>query len=167
MKQILHKLFFGKPEYNKVIRDSAYDAYAKNLARIWNNERHHDIGFEKILRLFLVSVQIFFPGIHVRALFRKVGVVKRNVAIEFFVLFKTCLPVFFLLSGLYKYKITVVISCYLLVRDYLLCGVAHLCGRCVCKAPFLSPQYPHALPELYGNIFLLRSYLCRLSFTGR
>ena len=124
MKRILHKLFFGKLEYNKPIRDSAYYAYRKNLVRIWNNERHHDVGFEKILRLFLVSVQILFPGIHVRALFRNVGIIKRNVAIEFFVLFKTCLPVFFLLSGLYKYKISVIISCYFLIET--ICYVASL-----------------------------------------
>jgi len=124
MKHTLNKLFFGKPEYNKPIRDSAYVAYRKNVVKIWNNERHHDIGFEKILRLFLVSVQIFFPGIHVRALFRKRGVIIRNVAIEFFVLFKTCLPIFFLTSGLYKYKITVAISCYLLAET--ICYVASL-----------------------------------------
>jgi len=124
MKQILYKLFFGKPEYNKPIKEGAYATQRKNIVKIWNNERHHDIGFEKILRLFLVCVQFIFPGIHVRALFRKSGLIKRNVAIEFFVLFKTCLPVFFLFSGLYKYKITVAISCYLLIET--ICYVASL-----------------------------------------
>ncbi len=116
MKKFLSKLFFGKPEYNKPIRDSAYHAHRKNFIRIWNNEKHHDIGFEKIVRLFLVGIQFIFPGIHVRNFFGRYGLIKRNVAVEFFVLFKTCLPLFFILSGLYHYKITVIISVYLLLE---------------------------------------------------
>lgn len=116
MKKFLSKLFFGKPEYNKPIRDSAYHAHRKNFIKIWNNEKHHDIGFEKIVRLFLVGIQFIFPGIHVRNFFGRYGLIKRNVAVEFFVLFKTCLPLFFILSGLYHYKITVIISVYLLLE---------------------------------------------------
>ncbi len=94
------------------------------MKRIWNNEKHHDIGFEKILRLILVSIQIIFPGLHLRNIFGKFGVVKRNVAIEFYVLLKTGLPVLFLISGLYKYRITVLISSYLLLET--ICYVASL-----------------------------------------
>jgi hypothetical protein len=124
MKKFLEKLFFGKPEYNKTIRISAYDAHARHFIRIWNNERHHDIGFEKVLRLFLVAVQFIFPGIHVRNFFGKYGLIKRNVAIEFYVLFKTILPLYFVLSGLYRYKITVILSAYLLAET--ICYVASL-----------------------------------------
>ena len=124
MKKFLSKLFFGKPEYNKPIAESAYLSYRKNFIRIWNNERHHDIGFEKVLRLFLVGVQIIFPGIHVRNFFGKYGLIKRNVAIEFFVLFKTLLPMYFVLSGLYRYKITVVLSAFLMLET--ICYVSSL-----------------------------------------
>ena len=116
MKQILYKLFFGKPEYNTPQKISAYKAYTSNLYKIWNNKSHKDIGFEKIMRLFLVGIQPIFPGIHYRNVFGRFGVIKRNVAIEFYVLFKTLLPAFFLISGLYHYKITVVISSYLLIE---------------------------------------------------
>ncbi len=116
MKQFLFKLFFGKPEYNKPIKESAYSSHRRNFIKIWNNEKHHDIGFEKMLRLFLVATQYIFPGLHVRNFFGKFGLIKRNVAIEFFVLFKTCLPLYFVLSGLYRYKITVVLSIYLLLE---------------------------------------------------
>jgi hypothetical protein len=122
MSSILYKLFFGKHEYNKPLKHTAYRTYSQNLVRIWNNEKHHDIGFEKILRLFLVSIQIIFPGIHIRNFFGKYGMIKRNVAIEFFVLFKTLLPIYFLISGLYKHLATVFISSYLLVET--ICYVA-------------------------------------------
>src|ERR1035437_4961663 len=116
MKEIIYKLFLGKPEYNTPQKISAYDAYTSNLVKIWNNEKHHDVGFEKILRLFLVGIQPLFPGIHYRNIVGGYGVIKRNVAIEFYVLFKTLLPAFFLVSGLYQYKITVIISTYLLIE---------------------------------------------------
>ncbi len=124
MKRILTKLFFGKPEYNKPIRDTAYNLYSKNLIKIWNNEKHHDIGFEKILRLILVAVQIIFPGIHIRNIFGRFGLIKRNVAIEFYVLFKTILPLYFLVSGLYRNVFAVIISTYLLMET--ICYVASL-----------------------------------------
>ena len=124
MKKFLEKLFFGKPEYNKPIRESAYSSHKRNFIRIWNNEKHHDIGFEKLLRLMLVAMQFIFPGIHVRNFFGKYGLIRRNVAIEFFVLFKTLLPLYFVLSGLYHYKVTIVISVYLLLET--ICYVASL-----------------------------------------
>jgi len=116
MKQVLYKLFFGKPEYNKRVRIRPYAAYLINLRDIWNNTKHHDTGFEKIARLFLVASQIIFPGIHIRDFFSRFGTISRNIAIEFYVLFKTLLPVFFLFSGLYHHLITVIISAYLLVE---------------------------------------------------
>ncbi len=124
MKQILYKLFFGKPEYNKPVRLTAYQNYVVNLKRIWNNAKHHDIGFEKILRLFLVSVQIIFPGIHIRNIFGRYGIIKRNVAVEFYVLFKTSLPIIFLLTGFYKHAAAIVISSYLLIET--ICYVTSL-----------------------------------------
>ncbi len=116
MKHILYKLFYGKPEYNKRLKESAYQAYKINLRKIWNNDRHQDIGFEKILRLLLVSVQILFPGIHIRQYFEKYGVIARNTAIEFYVLFKTLLPFIFLITGFYHHIAAVVISSYLLIE---------------------------------------------------
>lgn len=124
MKNFIYKLFFGKPEYNTRLKDSAYHTHWKNIKRIWNNEKHHDIGFEKILRLFLVMIQFVFPGIHVRNFFGRFGMVRRNVGVEFFVLFKTLLPLYFLFSGLYKYNGVVFISFYLLMET--ICYVASL-----------------------------------------
>ena len=89
MKAFLYKLFLGKPEYNQQLRRSAYFNYRVHIYKIWENASHNDIGFEKILRLFLVAVQILFPGLHYRNFWAKRGLAVRNVAIEFYVLFKT------------------------------------------------------------------------------
>jgi hypothetical protein len=124
MKQFLSKLFFGKPEYNILQKQTAYRAHWLNIRRIWNNEKHHDIGFEKVLRLVLVNIEIIFPGIHVRHYFGKFGLIKRNVAVEFYVLFKTLLPLFFLVTGLYQHMFAVIISSYLLLET--ICYVSSL-----------------------------------------
>ena len=114
MKRFFYKLFLGKPEYNLPLKQTAYRSHIRNLIKTWNNVKHHDIGFEKILRLFLIMVQFIFPGLHVRNYFGKKGIIVRNVAIEFYVLLKTILPLFFLFSGLYRSPIAVGISIYLL-----------------------------------------------------
>lgn len=124
MKRFLYKLFLGKPEYNRPIKISAYENVAKNLRQIWNNENHNDVGFEKVLRLFLVSIQYIFPGVHVRNLFGKFGTIGRNVAVEFFVMFKTILPFIFLVTGAYQHLWAVIISAYLLTET--ICYVASL-----------------------------------------
>ena len=116
MENILYKLFFGKKEYNIATKHTAYQSYTRNLQKIWNNERHHDVGFEKIMRLVLVGIQIIFPGLHIRNYFGKKGVISRTVGNEFYVLFKTTLPLFFLVTGLYEYKIAIAISIYLLTE---------------------------------------------------
>jgi Ion channel len=113
MKKVLVKLFFGRPEYNKVPKHSTYVYYIVFLKRIWNNAKHNDIGFEKVLRLFLVSVQFIFPGLHYRCFWEPMGLIVRNVAVEFYVLFKSVLPLIFLSTGLYKSRIAVGICCYL------------------------------------------------------
>ena len=116
MKEFLYKLFLGKPEYNQPIRRSAYSSYRIHLTKIWENARHNDIGFEKLLRIFLVSVQFLFPGLHYRNFWGKRGTIVRNVAVEFYVLFKTLLPLAFLISGAYLSNWAVVISIYLMLE---------------------------------------------------
>ena len=114
MKRFFYKLFLGKPEYNQPLKSSAYRIHYNHLQKIWDNERHNDIGFEKILRLFLVAIQFVFPGLHYRNIWSKRGTIVRNVAIEFYVLIKTLLPLLFLFTGLYQNLGAVIISAYLL-----------------------------------------------------
>ena len=116
MKEFFYKLFLGKPEYNLPLQRSAYSVYRAHIYKIWNNAKHNDIGFEKLLRIFLVAVQFVFPGLHYRNFWGKHGTIVRNVAVEFYVLFKTILPIILLLTGLYKRNWVVVLSVYLVLE---------------------------------------------------
>lgn len=162
MKHMLSKLFFGKPEYNTPLSHSAYRNLKNNFKRIWDNEKHNDIGFEKILRLFLVAVLFIFPGLHIRNYFGKKGLVYRNVAIEFYVLLKTLLPVLFLISGLYKYHIIVYISCYLVSET-----IFYVASLIFVADMFVKPRsYRRNILMLFfnylENLVQLRCYLCRV-----
>ena len=114
IQRFFYKLFLGKPEYNVPLKHTVYFNYRRNFFRIWNNANHHDAGFEKLLRLFLVAIHIIFPGIHVMFLVGKRGIVSRNMAKECYVVFKTFLPLYFMMSGLYHQKWVIYLSAYLL-----------------------------------------------------
>ena len=124
MRKNIRKLLFGDPAYNTIPRHTAYQNLFHNLNDIWNNKKHNDVGLEKVLRLFLVSIQLVFPGLHIRNYFGKKGVITRNLAIEFYVLGKTLLPLFFLLKGWYTNPFVICISAYLLFET--ICYVASL-----------------------------------------
>lgn len=116
MSYFLKKLFFGKDDDDIKLEHTALRNQAKNLKKVWNNEKHDDIGLEKILRLFLVSIQFIFPGIYIRNYFGKKSLKWKNLAIEFYVLLKIILPLLFLISGVYKFLIVIILTFYLLAE---------------------------------------------------
>ena len=124
MKKTLIKLFLGEPGYNTLPKHSAYQNYVRHLRDIWNNKNHHDVGLEKIVRLFLLFIQVIFPGMHIRNYFGKKGIIIRSLANEAYVLLKVVLPLVFLSTGLYNLKIVVWFSFYLLMET--ICYVASL-----------------------------------------
>ena len=108
------KLFFGRPEDN--IR-SAYSVIRRqrlNLYKVWNNETHNDIGLEKIVRLFLIVQQFFYPGIYIRNRFSRQGSTYKKLAIELYVLLKMSFPVLSLFLGWYSNPFIQAITAYLL-----------------------------------------------------
>lgn len=119
MKQILKKLFFGRPEENIQLDHTSIVNQRKNLRKVWDNEMHNDIGLEKMLRLFLVAIQFAFPGIYIRDKFGKHGLTYKNLAVESYVFLKTLLPLIFLITGLYTNILFVIITAYLLCETIL------------------------------------------------
>ncbi len=109
---IFQKIFIGKPEYNFRLPYPAIENQKLIIKRIWNNETHNDTGIEKIIRLFLASVQFFFPAIYMRHFLWKKGYMYQSMAIELYVLFKTSLAALFLFLGWYEYRVCVIIVLY-------------------------------------------------------
>ena len=96
MKSILKKLLLGnvskfeKPDCNPLQKR------IKNIKAIWNNDHQDDNGIEKIVRLFLSSSQLLFPGVYIKYLINLKGYVYRDLALDFYVLLKVSFPLFIL-----------------------------------------------------------------------
>jgi hypothetical protein len=119
MKDFLYKLFLGSPTYNKPLKNTPYQTYVRDLKNTWDNKRHHDTGLEKVLRLFLVSIQIIFPAMHIMQAVGKVGVITRNLVKEFYVVFKTLLPLVILMNDWYANTWAITVSIYFMTETFL------------------------------------------------
>ena len=98
MKKIARKLLLGnatkagEPTFNPIRRR------IQNINAIWNNDHQDDNGIEKIVRLFLSSSQLFFPGIYIKYLASKKGAEYEDLAVDFYVLIKVALPLTILMN---------------------------------------------------------------------
>lgn len=119
MKKTLKKLLFGRPEENIQLNHTSIVNQRKNLKKVWDNEKHNDIGLEKILRLFLVAIQFAFPGIYIRDKYGKRGLTYKNLAVESYVAIKTILPLICLITGIYTNIFIVLLITYLLCETIL------------------------------------------------
>ena len=119
MKRVLKKLFLGnlakipKPEYNPVRKR------VMNIKAIWNNNHQNDNGIEKIVRLFLSSSQLLFPGVYIKYLAYLRGYEYRDLALDFYVLLKIAFPLFILIYEWQSYHYVIYIMIYLLLETVL------------------------------------------------
>lgn len=119
MKSILKKLLLGnvsrlpKPDCNPV------DKCLQNIKAIWNNNHQDDNGIEKIVRLFLSSSQLFFPGVYIKYLACLKGYEYRDLALDFYVLLKVTFPLLILIYQWQDYSIVIWIMVYVLLETFL------------------------------------------------
>lgn len=116
MNQFFYKLFLGKKEYNKQLPYPAIKNQRMMVKRIWDNQERDDVGIEKLLRLFLISIQFIFPAVYMRHLLWKKGYMYQTLAIEAYVLLKTILPIVLLKTGLYHNLFFIFLTFYLLTE---------------------------------------------------
>ncbi|MGO4819078.1 potassium channel family protein [Flavobacterium sp. W22_SRS_FP1] len=98
MKKIIRKLLLGnitkaeRPKFNPIQK------CIQNIKAIWNNDHQDDNGIEKIVRLFLSSSLLFFPGIYIKYLAAKKGTEYKDLALDCYVLLKVSLPLLILIN---------------------------------------------------------------------
>lgn len=119
MNSFFTKLLLGKPEENISLDHTARENQKLNFKRVWNNEKHSDFGLEKIVRLFLISIQFVFPGIHIRDKYGRKGLTYKNLATEAYVVFKMIFPLALLVTGLHSNKFFICLTFYLLIETLL------------------------------------------------
>ncbi|MFE3872593.1 potassium channel family protein [Flavobacterium sp. ZS1P70] len=119
MKKIIKKLLLGNiskvapPEFNPV------EKRIQNIKAIWNNDHQDDNGIEKMVRLFLSSSQLLFPGIYIKYFAFKRGPEYEDLAVDFYVLLKVTFPLVLLVSGLHNNPFLVALLVYVLLETIL------------------------------------------------
>lgn len=119
MNRILKKLLLGnlskipKPEYNPIQKR------IMNIRAIWNNNHQDDNGIEKIVRLFLSSSLLLFPGVYIKYLASLRGYEYRDLALDFYVLLKVSFPLLILIFDWQSNQYVIWIMIYVLLETVL------------------------------------------------
>ena len=119
MREILKKLLLGKvskkgkPKFNPIQRRIL------NIRAIWNNDHQFDNGIEKIVRLFLSSSQLLFPGVYIKYLANKKGHEYQDLAVDLYVLAKVTFPIFILVHQWQENHLVLWLMIYLLLETVL------------------------------------------------
>jgi hypothetical protein len=119
MKKIIKKLLLGniskieKPKFNPL------EKRLQNIKAIWNNDHQDDNGIEKMVRLFLSSSQLLFPGIYIKYFAFKKGAEYEDLAVDFYVLLKVAFPLLILINGLQNNQFLISLLVYALLETIL------------------------------------------------
>lgn len=92
MKKILTKLITSDKRSQSLGTDRSLEKRIHNIRAIWNNDHHDDVGIEKVFRLWLAASQFLFPGIYIKHFFGKISGQAKDLAMDFYILFKVIFP---------------------------------------------------------------------------
>jgi hypothetical protein len=115
----IRKLLIGKVSVNYKPKFNPIERRILNIRAIWNNDHQFDNGIEKIVRLFLSSSQLLFPGVYIKYLANKIGHVYQDLALDFYVLAKFIFPILILKNQWQYNHIILYTMIYLLLETVL------------------------------------------------
>ena len=111
-------LVMGKVKDSKQLKP-ALNKHWYNTQRIWRNIHYKDFGIERLIRLFLAFSLFLFPGLYVKHLSGKFGLIPRKLSVELYVIFKFLLPLLFFKLHLTSNIIIVYITIYFTIETVL------------------------------------------------
>jgi hypothetical protein len=113
---LFKKLLLGKVPKDYIPKYNPIQKRILNIKSIWNNDHQEDNGIEKIVRLFLSSTQLIFPGIYIKYLASKKGYEYQDLAIDIYVLAKVIFPIIILKFNLQHESYMIYILIYVLLE---------------------------------------------------
>lgn len=119
MKKILRKLLLGNVTNLNETKLNPIQKRIQNIKAIWNNDHQDDNGIEKIVRLFLSSSQLIFPGIYIKYLASKKGTEYEDLAMDFYVLTKVALPLLIIANQWQQYTFVLGLMIYVMLETVL------------------------------------------------
>lgn len=100
MRSTFRKLIIGRQRAEPLPTQSTIRGRWANVVAIWENTYEEDAGLEKLVRLILAASQFLFPGMYIKHLFWRRGVLVQDFAMELYIVGKTLLPLVVLAAGL-------------------------------------------------------------------
>ena len=119
MKKALRKLLIGNGSPFEKSLQNPIQKTIQNIKAIWNNDHQDDNGIEKIIRLFLSSSQLLFPGIYIKYLANQKGPQYKDLSLDFYVLLKVCFPLIMLHNNWQTNPVLVYLMVYVLLETVL------------------------------------------------
>lgn len=119
MKKILKKLFLGNVSKIPISDRNPIQKRIDNINAIWNNDHQDDNGIEKIVRLFLSSSQLLFPGVYIKYLASLKGYEYRDLVLDFYILLKVSFPLLILIYQWQNSPFVIWIMIYVLLETVL------------------------------------------------
>lgn len=119
MSTILKKLLIGKVVPKQFEKYNPIQKRIQNIVSIWNNDHHEDSGIEKIVRLFLSSSQLLFPGIYLKYVANKLGHEYQDLAMDIYIIFKVIFPFLILYNQWQSNNYILAIMIYVLIETVL------------------------------------------------
>ena len=116
---IVKKLLVGKVNKINHHNFSPLKKTILNIRAIWNNDHEEDNGIEKIVRLFLSSSQLLFPGIYIKHFANKFGYEYKDLAMDFYILAKVVFPILILINDWQTNNYVVLVLIYILLETVL------------------------------------------------
>jgi hypothetical protein len=116
MKRTFQKLFLGSNAKNLKPLVSPIQKNIRNIYSIWHNHQQDDSGIEKIIRLFLATSQLLFPGIYLKTFASKKGIEYQDLALDLYITLKVIFPIIVLINSWQYYPLIIIILVYLLLE---------------------------------------------------
>lgn len=119
MKSILKKVLLGNPSRVEKPQYNPLEKRIRNIKAIWNNDHQDDNGIEKLVRLFLSSSQLLFPGVYIKYMAYSKGFEYRDLILDFYILLKVTFPLLILIYHWQEYSFVIWIMVYVLLETVL------------------------------------------------
>lgn len=120
MRKKIGKIIFNE---NLILEEKNVDVIGnvfENIKSIYNNEEKEDFGIEKVIRLFLASSQLLFPGTYIKHFSSKLGFTWRILTTDFYVIFKMLFPLAILYYGWLEYRFLKYFIIWFLLETFLI-----------------------------------------------
>lgn len=148
IKEFIKTLFLGQEQTRPTKKPKpAIRNQCSNLKKIWTNKQYNDFGIERLIRLTLALLLFIFPGLYIRDLSGRFGLLSRKISVEIYVLLKLLLPIFFFKLHLTNNIFVAIISGYLAIET-----VIYLASLIFLSNEFTNPiSYKRSLTTLFIN----------------